>query len=1335
MIRITVIRIKYNKSEQSELSFRTKFSEGQELQIGIEYSIFSESKEKSMEQPTQEITEGGFMPSTKLDILKNMTGDFNIYNLSSITIEPALIELLARVNTFVPSRNMNVAKTLIDLKCYVRKLNLTLLLGTSLDTNSTFRIASTYNPPLHPWLSLYENVCELDIRHIVNSCTRKIDGIYSKNNIGYEQAQALKFLSSLQVRITKPDKGGLVIFDIIDYNNKMEVVLNNNAYSKSSLNEMNIAHSHSRGYFNDLFEAKIDLYVNNYINIPYPRTPVMFGIPKIHKDKLNPPMRPLINVLDVNVAVILFLSTGISDPSPLLKENSEQQHFDESSVGFIEEMAQCAGEWGSALAQEKLSVLLDHNIITVASGDEHSLAVSDRGLVFSWGAGNDGQLGHGSSEDVVTAPRLIKGLSDHLVSQVSCGSSHCIALAKDGQLFTWGLNSHGQLGLGKGLSSQVSPQVVKYLYGIPLSQIAAGGCHSFALSLSGAVFGWGQNTMGQLGLNDEKDRDVPCHVKSLRTQKIVYISCGEEHTAALTKNGGVFTFGAGSSGQLGHDSTNNEINPRKVQELMGSEVSQIACGRQHTLAFVPSTGAIYAFGCDKLGQLGIGRRSLFAAAPYPVKGLWTAYSRQPPSSIDVSRFYVVKCIFCGGDQSFAVCFRYENSIFPDDFRTINHARCPKLINSETVDLWRQKLTDGSDSCTASGIIKVLSSAACWNGSFLDEKNDEHFKTNPKIPGIDLDLVSSLFGKLTNAHYSNLLEKACESFGSFLIPQMSSSPPDVEAMRIYLILPECPLLQDSKYYMTLTIPLAMAIIRLDANPGKVLDKWWCRIDPKYFFKLVEIYKHTVVYLLTGRNNLPVPALFNTYITAALRLLEKLHLVNIKARHVEYDKFYIREISDLVDIQEDYLMWFVNNASSKTRSSIKQDSVLLSSYPFVFDAQAKTKMLQTDAELQMQVAVNGANIQNIFMLLTMEPLLARNPFLVLHVRRENLVSDALRELSIHGDLDLKKPLKVNFDGEEAVDAGGVTKEFFLLLLKELLDPIYGMFTYYTESNLLWFSDICFVEHNWFHLIGIICGLAIYNFTVVDLNFPLALYKKLLNVEPSLEDLKELSPSEGRSLQQLLDYTGDDFEETFCLNFSMYRESYGVCIQRQLIPRGDNITKCKDNYKDGFFYFRQEFVDAYVNYIFNLAISEWYSAFSSGFLKVCGGKVLELFQPSELKAMVVGSSNYNWEELETNAVYKGDYSAEHPTVKIFWEVFHEFPLFKKKKFLLFLTGSDRIPIYGMSSLQIIIQPMSASEQHLPVAHTCYNILDLPKYRTKELLELKLTQAIEHYEGFSLV
>uniref|UniRef100_A0A4W4FUW3 HECT domain-containing protein n=1 Tax=Electrophorus electricus TaxID=8005 RepID=A0A4W4FUW3_ELEEL len=971
---------------------------------------------------------------------------------------------------------------------------------------------------------------------------------------------------------------------------------------------------------------------------------------------------------------------GLSDSEPAVFEPRSCHMFDGSGLREMAcggkhtlfllhdgSMYTCGSNSHGQLGHEKpgskpeLVVALDaQKIAGVACGRTHSLAVNEHGQVFAWGAGEGGQLGLGTTEEAVRVPRLIKKLCEHRISQVMCGNQHCIALSKDGQLFTWGQNSSGQLGLGKGEPSSVSPQPLKSLCGIPLAQISAGGDHSFALSLSGAVFGWGRNSAGQLGLNDELDRAVPCHIKFLRSQKVVYISCGDEHTAALTKDGGLFTFGNGSRGQLGHDSTKNEPLPRRVLELMGTEVSQITCGSHHTLAFVPSTGLVYAFGCNDHGQLGLGSRGN-AKIPLPVRNIHPPY----------------------------------------------------LGSTQTGYSARQELLDGfvivflfGPFC--SDIILLLSSTACWNASFLDQSDDKHFKTNPKVPGIDLNLVRLLFDTLMKPAYSRLLEQITKSFESLLIPQLSCSPPDVEAMRIYLILSECPALHDSKNYLSLTIPLAMAILRLDANPSKVLDNWWSLVDCEVFSRLVEMYKSIVVFLLTGGKALLIPVFLESYISATLKLLEKLHKVNLKAQHVEYNCFYIPDITSLVDIQEDYLKWFLSKVI------VFQSSVTLCAYPFILNAQAKTTMLQTDAELQMQMAVSGANLHNVFMLLTLEPLLVQNPYLVLHVRRDHLVSDALRELTIYNDVDLKKPLKVIFDGEEAVDAGGVTKEFFLLLLKELMDPVYGMFTQYPESNLLWFSDKCFVEHNWFHLIGILCGLAIYNSTVVDLHFPLVLYKKLLDVCPSLEDLKELSPTEGRSLQQLLDYEGDDVEDAFCLTFAVSFVLTCVCLSTH--PR-------------------EEFVQAYLRYIFSDSVRELYSAFSGGFLKVCGGRVLSLFQPSELMAMVVGNSSYDWEELEKNAVYKGEFSASHPTVHMFWEVFHDFPLEKKKKFLLFLTGSDRIPIHGMASLRIILQSTAVAENYLPVAHTCYNLLDMPCYRTRDTLHLQLTRAIEQYEGFSLV
>uniref|UniRef100_A0A3Q2QXT1 Uncharacterized protein n=1 Tax=Fundulus heteroclitus TaxID=8078 RepID=A0A3Q2QXT1_FUNHE len=167
-----------------------------------------------------------------------------------------------------------------------------------------------------------------------------------------------------------------------------------------------------------------------------------------------------------------------------------------------------------------------------------------------------------------------------LLPPVCLRRSPSLRVSPGGQIFSWGQNRYGQLGLGLTGQSISTPQLVQSLQGIPFAQLSAGGAHSFALTLSGAVFGWGCNKFGHLTLIwSFPDRCFPALLKSLRSQSVIYVSCGEDHTAVLTKEGGVFTFGAGGYGQLGHNSTNHEINPRKVFELMGNVVTQIACGR------------------------------------------------------------------------------------------------------------------------------------------------------------------------------------------------------------------------------------------------------------------------------------------------------------------------------------------------------------------------------------------------------------------------------------------------------------------------------------------------------------------------------------------------------------------------------------------------------------------------------------------------------------------------------------------------------------------------------------------------------------------------------------
>lgn len=981
---------------------------------------------------------------------------------------------------------------------------------------------------------------------------------------------------------------------------------------------------------------------------------------------------------------------------------------------------------------EHVGALDAQNIVAVSCGEAHTLALNDKGQVYAWGLATDGQLGLPGTEECVRVPRNIKSLSEIQIVQVACGYYHSLALSKGSEVFSWGQNKYGQLGLGYEYKKQTSPQMIKSLLGIPFAQIAAGGAHSFVLTLSGAIFGWGRNKFGQLGVNDDTDRYVPTLLKSLRSQKVVHICCGEDHTAALTKEGGVFTFGAGGYGQLGHNSTSHEINPRKVFELMGSVVTQITCGRQHTTAFVPSSGRIYSFGLGGNGQLGTGTTSN-RKSPFTVRGNWIPFSTQCPMSTDSEECYCVKRIFSGGDQSFAHYFYPQNMVPPDDFRNPDLLKQIWTVNEMFIQRLLSFPSGRLPVEIANEIDGTFSSAGCLNGSFLALSNDDHYKTSARFSGVDMNAARLLFHKLIQPEHAQISQQVAASLEKNLIPKLTSSLPDVEALRLYLTLPECPLMSDENNFTTLAIPFGAAILNLEKAPLKVLENWWSVLEPPLFLKIVELYKDVVVHLLkVCKMGIPPSdrRILTNFLHTAFRVLEILHRVNERGQVIQYDRFYIHEIQDLIDIRNDYANWFQQQVLGMDvnhgLTELTEVPVIICTYPFVFDAQAKTTLLQTDAIIQMQMAVDQAHRQNLSSLF-LPVFESVNPCLIVMVRRDNIVGDAVEVLRKTKNVDYKKPLKVIFVGEEAVDAGGVRKEFFLLIMRELLDPKYGMFRYYEESRLIWFSDKTFEDSDLFHLIGVVCGLAIYNFTIVDLHFPLALYKKLLNQKPSLDDLKELMPDVGRGMQQLLDYPEDDIEEAFCLNFTITVENFGTTEIKELVPKGADIPVVKQN--------RQDFVDAYVDYIFNTSVASLYSAFHEGFHKVCGGKVLQLFQPSELQAMVIGNTNYDWKELEKNTEYKGEYWADHPTIKIFWEVFHELSLEKKKQFLLFLTGSDRIPILGMKCLKLVIQPTGGGEDYLPVAHTCFNLLDLPKYTDKETLKSKLIQAIDHYEGFSLV
>ncbi|XP_064632094.1 probable E3 ubiquitin-protein ligase HERC4 isoform X2 [Lineus longissimus] len=994
------------------------------------------------------------------------------------------------------------------------------------------------------------------------------------------------------------------------------------------------------------------------------------------------------------------------------------------------------GQLGQTLSEKKpervsFPTSKSMSVTQLCSGASHNLAVTADGELYCWGSNEYGQLGLGNPKQIFSqpVPRLLEFPDRIKVIQVACGDSHSMALTDVGGILVWGHNKFNQLGLGSRDNFNHKPEILCSLHGLPIRQIACGGNHSFALTQSGAVFGWGRNFFGQLGVGHDRECQHPVLCRSLRSQKVKHIACGENHTAVLTKDGGVFTFGAGMYGQLGHSSKNNETLPRKVFELMGNKVTQISCGRCHTLALVGTSGRLFSFGTGSSGQLGTGKDSTNGTSPVSVRGDWVPYNEHPPMEVSKSSnltesSYVINKIFTGGNHCFIIASRPEERIEPTDFREIIPKQQVLTISRELVQqVSKLNSTDPPSEPFLALIEKVFSSPACLNASFL-LGDDQHYNCSSRQSGVDIEAALQTFSSISLAGNAVLNQRIYACLER-LLQQLKSSPPDVEALRLYLTIPQCRLFDNPINNNSLVVRFGEAVLRLAGNAGKVIDSWWSKLEEQHFRRLVDIHKKLVNYFLDPQRVFSenVRPLYST-----MEMLKKLNEVNVrKCQIVPYDHFYIPEVKDRINIQNDYIHWI----RSQHNIDHNQNVLIFCNYPFALDAQAKTILLQTDAHIQMRTAVEEVAQRNLATLtfagfLPMVDVI--NPCLVLHIQRNNLLNDTITQLTKYGNADLKKPLKVTFADEEALDAGGVRKEFFMLLMREILDPQYGMFKYYEESRLIWFrQQLADDDRYMFMLVGQVCGLAIYNSTIIDLSFPLALYKKLLQKPVTLEDMKELEPQLGRGLEEMMEYDDEDFEDIFPITFEIDCDIYGHLEKTPLVDNGANIKVTNDN--------KQEFVDAYVNYVFNKSVKTQFENFNAGFQKVIGSRVLEFFHPKELQAMVVGNENYDFGELERNCQYKGAYYASHHTVKFFWEVFHSMSLEDKKKFLLFLTGSDRIPILGMKALSMIIQPTLGGETYLPVAHTCFNLLDLPIYNSKVVLQEKLLKAIQQTEGFGIV
>jgi len=259
---------------------------------------------------------------------------------------------------------------------------------------------------------------------------------------------------------------------------------------------------------------------------------------------------------------------------------------------------------GKGVAQLKTpariaSRLDGHPAVKLAAGVAHSLAIAADGSIWSWGKGRYGRLGHGDELDQPQPVRIVALAGRHVVA-VAAGRSHSLALTADGSVWSWGWGREGRLGHCNS-ETQLLPKKVEALASHLVISVAAGAYHNLAITADGAAWSWGSflewgdswAIRGPLG----SFRQTPPPPKRIEAfiQRIVAVSAGRDHKLAIDSDNAVWSWGKGTSGQLGHGNEQSRQEPQKVESLAGRRVVAVAAGGDHSLALT-ADGGVWCWG-------------------------------------------------------------------------------------------------------------------------------------------------------------------------------------------------------------------------------------------------------------------------------------------------------------------------------------------------------------------------------------------------------------------------------------------------------------------------------------------------------------------------------------------------------------------------------------------------------------------------------------------------------------------------------------------------------------------------------------------------------------------
>ncbi|XP_063401065.1 ubiquitin-protein ligase E3C-like [Mytilus trossulus] len=401
------------------------------------------------------------------------------------------------------------------------------------------------------------------------------------------------------------------------------------------------------------------------------------------------------------------------------------------------------------------------------------------------------------------------------------------------------------------------------------------------------------------------------------------------------------------------------------------------------------------------------------------------------------------------------------------------------------------------------------------------------------------------------------------------------------------------------------------------------------------------------------------------------------------------------------------------------------VILTELPFVVSFAERVKILQK--LIQNDREENQGDTHHFL----------SGPAISVMIRRNYIYEDAFDKLSPENEPNLKLKMRVqlvNAAGldEAGIDGGGIFREFLSELLKTGFDPNRGLFLSTTDRLLYPNPQAALLMDNFtqhYFFLGRMLGKAIYENMLVEIPFASFFLSKILSRhggDLDIHHLASLDPEMYKNLLSLKTYDGDVSD--LGLDFSVVNNDFGQTKIEELKPGGRDIAVNNSN--------KIEYIHLMADYKINKQIRQHCTAFRQGMADLINLEWLRMFDHQELQVLISGALvPVDIADLKHHTNYSGGYTSDHRIIKWFWEAVESFTDHQKRQLLKFVTSCSRPPLLGFKDLYpAFCVHHGGSEERLPTASTCMNLLKLPEFGNEETLKNKLLYAIESGAGFEL-